>query len=170
MRRVFALPETHNKWVKVSEDILAGFHTAMSGELFAALQENSILIPPESDPPHPGEAFDEGVRLALQHGGGNLMGILFAARTRNASGSVPVRDAASFLSGLIVGADVAGALPALEKSIEPIRLICSKAFHAASVVHSNWQDSSRSSYPVVVAPAGALRGRSAPFSEAGGAP
>ncbi|ANY19285.1 2-keto-3-deoxy-galactonokinase [Tsuneonella dongtanensis] len=127
---LFALPGTHNKWIRVEDGRLASFHTAISGELFAALSKNSVLVAPDSAPPHPGKAFDEGVRLSLRHGANNLLGLLFASRVRQVEKTLAREDGASFLSGLIVGADVAGALPQFSDDA-PVNLICSDALAAS---------------------------------------
>ncbi len=40
---MLVLPGTHSKWVRHGEGTIAGFHTFMTGEIFAALRDHTIL-------------------------------------------------------------------------------------------------------------------------------
>ena len=61
----------------------------------------------------------------MQRGRGRagLLHTLFSARARVVTGEMPRADAASYLSGLIVGADVAGAVELLNIP-ETVHLVC----------------------------------------------
>lgn len=99
-------PGTHGKWARCVDGRLERFATVMTGELFDRLTSGGVL---RSDPP-PGvepdwEAFDLG--LAQAGDGTRLIGQLFTARSRVVGGDLPASAQRDYLSGLLVGADVA---------------------------------------------------------------
>lgn len=96
-------PGTHNKWVTVEGGRIARFRTAMTGELFSLLREHSILADLLSRPADLGRAFDQGVRHGLA--GDDLISELFSVRARVLLGRRPAADAASYVSGLLIGTD-----------------------------------------------------------------
>lgn len=101
-------PGTHNKWVTVEKGRIAGFRTAMTGELFSLLRDHSILADLLSHPADLGPAFDRGVRHGLASD--DLTSELFAVRARVLLGQRPAADAASYVSGLLIGTDCRTAL------------------------------------------------------------
>ena len=107
---LYVLPGTHNKWVWLEGGAITAFHTAMTGELYAAISGNTILLTAAATPPAPGEAFDRGVSLAIDKAEGGMASLLFSVRTLQVLGHMAEADAASYLSGLMIGADVAGGL------------------------------------------------------------
>ena len=104
---VLCLPGTHGKWVLVRDGRIHHFLTCMSGELYALLSEKSVLKPgaPPSDP----AAFDEGLDYGAASG--PLASRLFTVRARRVGPDPGERlepgKAASFLSGLLIGDEVA---------------------------------------------------------------
>jgi len=102
-RHMVCHPGTHTKWMVVEEGRLTAFVSTMTGELFAVLTEHSVLR--TSAPADVSDAFDEGLDAAGN--GGGLSARLFTARARLAGRGAPPKSAASYLSGLLVGADVA---------------------------------------------------------------
>ena len=104
---VLCLPGTHCKWVLVRDGCIHHFLTCMSGELYALLSEKSVLKPgaPPSDP----AAFEEGLRYGAADG--PLASRLFAVRARMVGPDPGQRleggKAASFLSGILIGDEVA---------------------------------------------------------------
>ena len=105
-----ALPGTHNKWVSLQSGRIETFLTAMSGELYALLLKHSVLIADRSQETFHADSFRAGVERSRQPGGLQLLHTLFATRARQITGSLSSGDADSYLSGLITGADVVGAL------------------------------------------------------------
>jgi 2-dehydro-3-deoxygalactonokinase len=97
-------PGTHNKWVEVAGARIAGFTTVMTGEMFSLLKEQSILADVLRQPVAPDDAFREGVAAAAH--GRALTADLFSVRARVVLGEMPAARAASFTSGLLIGADV----------------------------------------------------------------
>lgn len=97
-------PGTHNKWIEVADGRVIGFRTVMTGEMFNLLKEHSILSELLSLPAEAGEAFRSGVRRGLSHDG--LTAELFSVRARVLLDKAKREDAASFVSGLLIGSDI----------------------------------------------------------------
>jgi 2-dehydro-3-deoxygalactonokinase len=103
-RHVICHPGTHAKWIVVEEGRIVRFVTAMTGELFSVLGRYSVL---KSDAPaDDGEAFSAG--LAAAGDGGALAARLFSTRSRVAAGEAAPETTPSYLSGLLIGAEIAG--------------------------------------------------------------
>lgn len=96
-------PGTHNKWVRVAGGRIESFRTVMTGELFNVLKEHSILSDLLGGEARPGAAFAHGVRRGAS--GPGLGASLFEARARFLLGRLERADAASFVSGLLIGED-----------------------------------------------------------------
>ncbi|HEX7760486.1 MAG TPA: 2-dehydro-3-deoxygalactonokinase, partial [Caulobacteraceae bacterium] len=108
--RVLCLPGTHAKWVAVADGKIARFITAMTGELFALLKTHSVLRSPPTEGELAGEdmtAFSIGVMAAGD--GSALASRLFSARGRFLAGELAAGGVESYLSGLLIGAEI-GAL------------------------------------------------------------
>lgn len=97
-------PGTHNKWVNMVEGCVVDFRTVMTGEIFNLLKERSILADLLGLPATAGDAFQAGVRRGLAYDG--LTAELFSVRARVLLGQAKREDAASFTSGLLIGADI----------------------------------------------------------------
>jgi 2-dehydro-3-deoxygalactonokinase len=76
----------------------------MTGELFNLLRQHSILADLLKGDSEPDQAFRDGVSHALAHD--DLTSELFAVRARVLLGQARMEDAASYTSGLLIGADV----------------------------------------------------------------
>jgi 2-dehydro-3-deoxygalactonokinase len=101
-------PGTHAKWIEVEDGRITGFRTVMTGELFALLANHSILSDLLAGEAADGDAF----RLGVDHGLGNcdLTAELFQIRARVLLGDAAREDAASYASGLLIGADLRAGL------------------------------------------------------------
>jgi 2-dehydro-3-deoxygalactonokinase len=97
-------PGTHNKWVNVVKGRILGFRTVMTGEIFSLLKERSILADLLALPAATGEAFHSGVKRGLANDG--LTAELFSVRARVLLDQARREDAASYTSGLLIGADL----------------------------------------------------------------
>ena len=98
-------PGTHNKWVKVEEGRIVDFRTVMTGEMFAMLRERGILSEMLAEGNTSlGDAFDEGTRRGL--GGSAISAELFSVRAKVLLGEMTRVQAPSYVSGLLVGADL----------------------------------------------------------------
>ena len=126
-RHLFCLPGTHAKWVLIEDGAVIRFQTALSGELFALLSRHSVLArgAGEASPAHP--AFAAGAAAA--RGSAGLLHLLFSTRSRQLSGEIAREEAASYLSGLIVGAEIDAALR-LFPADGPVVLVCTPALAA----------------------------------------
>jgi 2-dehydro-3-deoxygalactonokinase len=80
------------------------FTTAMTGELFALVRAHGILSAQLGAEVVLGDAFRDGVREGAKR---DLTASLFGIRAAKLLGLRADADAASFASGLIIGADVA---------------------------------------------------------------
>lgn len=103
------LPGSHSKWVNVTGGRINGFTTHMTGEAFAALRDHTILGRMMQDGPTDVGAFRHGVARSAESGG--LLHHLFGVRTLGLFGALPETEAASYLSGLLIGHEVGAAAP-----------------------------------------------------------
>lgn len=106
-RHLLCLPGTHAKWVRLADGRIDRFVTAMTGELHGLLTSHGILRSHGSRADS--AAFDEGVEAAGD--GGALSARLFSARSRVLAGDLPAASTASYLSGLLIGAEIAALWP-----------------------------------------------------------
>jgi len=122
---IAVLPGTHSKWALVEGGRIRRFATFMTGEAFAALSEHTILgrlfegcAPDEA-------AFARGVAHAAleEKGRGGLLHRLFSARTLGLLGKLPGASLRSYLSGLLIGAELAEALAWLDDAPTRVTVI-----------------------------------------------
>jgi 2-dehydro-3-deoxygalactonokinase len=106
---IACLPGSHSKWARLESGRVAGFETYFSGEAFAALRSATILGRMMRDAPMDLAAFDRG--LARARGPGHLLHHLFGVRTLGLTGDLTETASASYLSGLLIGHEVAAAMP-----------------------------------------------------------
>ena len=102
---LIGLPGSHSKWVQVQDGNLVHFDTFMTGELYAAVCEHTILgrtqqRPEQFDP----AAFDRGVQVALSPDGRlGPLSTLFSARTLGLTGQLSPTQQPDYVSGLLIG-------------------------------------------------------------------
>lgn len=96
------LPGTHSKWVDLADGRVTGFRTYMTGELRALLLAHGALAPqvPQIESPDAFHAGLEGGRDAPTHA-------LFEARARRLLGTLPAEHTASFVTGVLIGSELA---------------------------------------------------------------
>ena len=114
-QRLLCLPGTHTKWVALGGGVIRDFLTAPAGELHALLSRHSVLVADSPGDAQPaaaanGAAFARGLEQVRQFPDADLLQRLFQCRSRRLQGDLAPRDAGEFLSGLLIGADVQGAL------------------------------------------------------------
>lgn len=107
---VICLPGTHTKWVHVSAGEVVSFQTVMTGELFALLTGQSVLRHSVQGDGWDEAAFDAGVGDTLSRPAG-LTGWLFELRAADLLRGQPAATARARLSGLLIGAELAGTKP-----------------------------------------------------------
>jgi len=105
---LIVMPGTHAKWVRIESGRIATFETFMTGEVFAALKDVTILAKlMQGTDPAP-EAFARGVRAG--HGDpAALLHRLFHVRTLPLMGMIGETATADFLSGLLIGTEIGAA-------------------------------------------------------------
>ncbi len=104
------LPGTHSKWVQLKDDAIVKFNTFMTGEFYAMLAQHSILaksLPELSDKPAvlDATAFLQGIDCAQtsSQSGQGLLGNAFSTRVKSLFNELQPAQAASYLSGLVIG-------------------------------------------------------------------
>jgi 2-dehydro-3-deoxygalactonokinase len=111
-RQLVCMPGTHTKWVSLHGSVIQEFLTAPTGEMFATLCENSVLVRDKSTAitHDPGE-FERGLAAAAKHPDVSLLHKLFQGRSLRLDKQLSPEGVPSWMSGLLIGTDVAGALP-----------------------------------------------------------
>ena len=102
---LIGLPGSHSKWVQVQDGNLVHFDTFMTGELYAAVCEHTILgrTQQRSEQFDPA-AFDRGVQVALSPDGRlGPLSTLFSARTLGLTGQLSPTQQPDYVSGLLIG-------------------------------------------------------------------
>lgn len=104
----FVMPGTHSKWVRVSNGKIDSFSTQMTGEVYAALKDHTILGALIEGKEFDATVFEKGVSAGLQDSG-NLLHQLFHVRTLPLMGVIPKTSTADYLSGLLIGTEISAA-------------------------------------------------------------
>ncbi|MDR6409389.1 2-dehydro-3-deoxygalactonokinase [Paraburkholderia terricola] len=108
-RALIGLPGTHAKWAVVQAGRIERFQTFMTGEVFAALREHTILGRTMVTPDRPDtEAFLHGVSIAREKGQAGVLATIFSARTLGLTGQLTREQQPDYLSGLLIGHELAG--------------------------------------------------------------
>lgn len=100
---VIILPGSHSKHVQLSKGQIVGFTTYLTGELFSLLAQNSTLNTPDVQRFDPA-SFIAGLQASKTHG---LSAALFQTRARTVLGQLAAKHSQTFLSGVLIGAEVA---------------------------------------------------------------
>jgi 2-dehydro-3-deoxygalactonokinase len=106
---LIGLPGTHSKWVRPEEGCIRHFDTFMTGEFYAAACAHTLLgrthQPPDT---FQAQAFDRGLEVALSDAGRlGLLATAFSARTLGLTGVLAPTEQPDYLSGLMIGHEVA---------------------------------------------------------------
>ena len=117
-RHLVVLPGTHNKWSLVEDGRVTVFRTVPTGEMFALLR-GSTLGPKDAvgDAAQEAAGFAEGLDRA---GVGKLSQSLFAARAMRLRAGRSADWALGYLSGLLIGCEVAEARAMLGEDADVI--------------------------------------------------
>lgn len=100
----YLLPGTHSKWVQVKQGRIAEIMTFMTGELFALLSTHGTLASLASNDATLPQAFEAGLQAAQRSG---FTHAAFGCRALVVTDSMPAAHASSYLSGLLIGAELA---------------------------------------------------------------
>lgn len=110
------LPGTHAKWVVVEGERIARFYTFMTGEVYAALCAHTILGRTMKHPVEPDTAaFLRGVGVAREQGCVGLLATAFSTRTLGLTAQLAADEQPDYLSGLVIGHELAGLEAALAR-------------------------------------------------------
>ena len=102
---VYVMPGTHCKWVQADAQQIHDFRTVMTGELHHLLLNHSLVgagLPAQQTSP---EAFAAGLTRGLASPA--VLPQLFEVRAAHVLGTLPREQVSEFLSGLLIGAEVA---------------------------------------------------------------
>lgn len=105
---VICLPGTHSKWVHVSAGEVVSFQTAMTGEMFALLSEQSVLRHGMAGDGWDNAAFGAALSEAISQPE-RLGARLFALRAEGLLNNLDPAAARARLSGLLIGVELAAA-------------------------------------------------------------
>jgi 2-dehydro-3-deoxygalactonokinase len=109
-RHRLALPGTHSKWATIEDGRIVAFQTYFTGELFALLRDRSTLLRATmAEERHAAEDEASGFAhgLARARDGAVLLGALFEARSAQLIDSRSPDWATGYLSGLLIGREIA---------------------------------------------------------------
>jgi 2-dehydro-3-deoxygalactonokinase len=102
---VYVMPGTHCKWVQADDAQILDFRTAMTGELHHLLLRHSLVGAGLPEQAHSAKAFSAGLERGLAAPA--VLPQLFEVRASHVLGALPREQVSEFLSGLLIGAEVA---------------------------------------------------------------
>ena len=142
---LIGLPGTHSKWVSARQGRVTHFDTFMTGEVYAALRGHTILGRTMSDAPAAAEqadkqaekqaikqadlaadngAFMRGVKVAgAPAGRAGVLSTIFSTRALGLTGELPSTSQADYLSGLLIGHEIAALAQMLREQGEQPRIV-----------------------------------------------
>ncbi|MES2256573.1 MAG: 2-dehydro-3-deoxygalactonokinase [Pseudomonadota bacterium] len=109
--RLVIAPGTHSKWAVLENGEIKEFRTYMTGEIFSLLRDHSILgwlMPDRSQDVRDKKAYLQGVEDAAADP--DLLHGLFNVRTRGLFQPDETAGLVSYLSGLLIGSEIHGAV------------------------------------------------------------
>ena len=125
---VVCLPGTHSKWADLAGGRIADFRTYMTGELRALLLSHGSLAATVAQVPSR-DAFLAGFAAAKEDGAPTRT--LFQARARRLLGRLAPEHTAAFVSGVLIGAEMAGEADAATSVLLAARGDLADAYGAA---------------------------------------
>ncbi|WP_161526037.1 2-dehydro-3-deoxygalactonokinase, partial [Escherichia coli] len=102
---LYVMPGTHCKWVQADSQQINDFRTVMTGELHHLLLNHSLIgagLPPQENS---ADAFAAGLERGLNAPA--ILPQLFEVRASHVLGTLLREQVSEFLSGLLIGAEVA---------------------------------------------------------------
>lgn len=118
---LIVLPGTHSKWVRREAGRIDGFKTFMTGDLHAAVLGHTVLSILAADG-EDDDAFEDGV--ARGHADPTMLTrLLFGGRSRVLFGELDGTAVPDYVSGLLIGAEIAAALAAFGMPDAPVSVV-----------------------------------------------
>jgi 2-dehydro-3-deoxygalactonokinase len=115
---IFVLPGTHSKWARVEAGRITSFSTYMTGEVFAALKDHTILGRSMEAASEDNSAFAEGVRAAARlERPGDMLHAIFMTRTLGLFDRLRPGQLSDYLSGLLIGAELLSGAEGAQEAI-----------------------------------------------------
>lgn len=110
----FLLPGTHSKWARAESGRITEFRTYMTGELYRTLMTSGTLaqVMPKAES-FDVESFKLGLERSRRVSGGDLLNRLFGVRTSALFSELSPYALPSYLSGLLIGAEVSEGVKSL---------------------------------------------------------
>ena len=102
------VPGTHSKWIQVDDNQITRFSTFITGEMFAAMRRCGSISSMLNDSAIDNNSFMEGVGVSQRDGG--ILNHLFSIRARSVTDCNGSKLNKSYLSGLLIGAEIKSAL------------------------------------------------------------
>ena len=102
---VYVMPGTHCKWVQADAEQIHDFRTVMTGELHHLLLNHSLVGAGLPEQEASAEAFAAGLERGIASP--DVLPHLFEVRASHVLGNLPREQVSEFLSGLLIGAEVA---------------------------------------------------------------
>lgn len=122
--RTVLLPGTHSKWVSLENGLITRFTTFLTGDLYRAVLQQTILRS-TTEGIWSEDAFREGVIdgfSRMQQGKGLLSG-LFQVRAKSILGLSAEESARSYLSGMLIGCELAESAASGFDTTQPVLII-----------------------------------------------
>ena len=135
---VVVAPGTHSKWIHTAGGRITSFRTFMTGELFAAIRKGTILGADMGASGVDDDAFAAGVERSLRDPA--VTAALFSVRVESLAGRLSAASSADYLSGLLIGAEVAAQADANHR---PVVLIGAEALsrrYAPALAQGGFRD------------------------------
>ncbi|MBR8651820.1 2-dehydro-3-deoxygalactonokinase [Achromobacter sp. Marseille-Q0513] len=122
---LIGLPGTHSKWVGARNGQVTHFDTFMTGEVYAALRGHTILGRTMSDAAAPDmAAFERGVKVAgAPEGRAGVLSTIFSTRALGLTGELAPASQADYLSGLLIGHEIAALAAMLRAQGQAPRIV-----------------------------------------------
>lgn len=117
---LIGLPGSHSKWVQVQDSCLVHFDTFMTGELYAAVCEHTILGRTQQPAAQfDASSFERGVEVALSAVGQlGPLSTLFSARTLGLTGQLSPTQQPDYVSGLLIGHELSALSTSLRQRLD----------------------------------------------------
>jgi len=108
------LPGTHSKWASIDKGVIVDFQSFISGELFELLARRSFLRHSVAEPDSASDlSTAPDFRLAVERTakeGLPFLAALFSVRVRQLLADVKPENNLAYLSGLVIGGEIAAAM------------------------------------------------------------
>ncbi|WP_447922018.1 2-dehydro-3-deoxygalactonokinase [Achromobacter aegrifaciens] len=124
---LIGLPGTHSKWVSARRGRVTHFDTFMTGEVYAALRGHTILGRTMADTASADmAAFERGLKVAgAPAGRAGVLSTIFSTRALGLTGELAPESQADYLSGLLIGHEIAALADMLQQQGElPHIVLC----------------------------------------------